>query len=400
MRLKQYRLIRSFALTATAAMSAMAVTMAFGAGVSFAKEETKEATYYEDSENNLCVGLPTGLLFAGSCEWAKMTGSDNVGVGFGVLKSDTTGEDNTASGHEALVKNKTGKNNTANGFRALALNTEGFDNTASGFSALFANLTGTLNTASGIDALASNTEGGANTAIGSVALLENTTGFRNVGIGASAGRNLTTGSNNIDIANTGEAGESETTRIGTEGKQTKAFVAGVQTPVEGCTVQVTTAGQLGCNSAAGATGATGPIGATGPTGPEGKVGSTGATGPTGVGGGGASFEFSSGGKNLANKEFIGLGSVNSSEGVVQQSVAPSGTLTKMTCFQNGTSSSALTYTLRKNGASTTLTCSIAAGKRTGAGSGSVAFASGDLLDVKAPERATPEQQGSFSVSTG
>jgi hypothetical protein len=73
----------------------------------------------------------------------------------------------------------------------------------------------------------------------------------------------------------------------------------------------------------------------------------------------------------------------------------------MTCFQDGTSTSAGTYTLRKNGANTTLTCSIAAGKTTGTGSSSgVAFASGDLLDVETPARGTPALQGSFSVSTG
>ena len=66
---QQQRLTGAFALTATAAMLAMALALAFRAGVSFAKTESTAATYYEDSQNNLCVGLPTGMLFAGSCEW-------------------------------------------------------------------------------------------------------------------------------------------------------------------------------------------------------------------------------------------------------------------------------------------------------------------------------------------
>jgi hypothetical protein len=72
----------------------------------------------------------------------------------------------------------------------------------------------------------------------------------------------------------------------------------------------------------------------------------------------------------------------------------------MTCFQNGTVSVAVTYTLRKNGTGTTLTCTIAAGATTGAGSGSVAFSSGDLLDIGSPESGSPGKSASFSVSTG
>jgi hypothetical protein len=137
------------------------------------------------------------------------------------------------------------------------------------------------------------------------------------------------------------------------------------------------------------------MGATGPTGPTGQ---TGVTGPAGIGG--ASFEFGTGGVNLGNKKFVGLGAISGNEAVVEQSVAPSGTLTTMTCFQNGTASVAVTYTLRKNAASTTLTCTIAAGATRGVGTGSVAFSSGDLLDVASPESGAPGKSASFSVSTG
>ena len=130
------------------------------------------------------------------------------------------------------------------------------------------NTTGILNVASGVDALNANATGG-----------------RNVAIGAFAG-DATTGNNNIDISNEGVAAEGGTTRIGTEGLQAKAFLAGVYpTFVTGCFVQVDSSGQLGCdpnaNGPTGATGATGPTGPTGSTGPVGEKGEQGATGPAG-----------------------------------------------------------------------------------------------------------------------
>ena len=92
----------------------------------------------------------------------------------------------------------------------------------------------------------------ANIAIGDEALENFTHGERNVALGYEAGKNLPYGSNNIDISNEGVGSDEGTTRIGTEGKQTKAYMAGIHsTSVSGCTVQVTTEGQLGCNPAAG-----------------------------------------------------------------------------------------------------------------------------------------------------
>ena len=64
-----------------------------------------------------------------------------------------------------------------------------------GWEALYANTTGSNNTASGFDAPYHQTSGTYNVA-------------------------LTTGSNNIDIDNQGEAGDSDTIRIGTQGTQT------------------------------------------------------------------------------------------------------------------------------------------------------------------------------------
>jgi hypothetical protein len=108
-------------------------------------------------------------------------------------------------------------------------NTTGSDNTANGGSALFFNTTGSGNTANGFQAL-----------------YRNATGSSNIALGINAGLNLTTGSNNIDIGNVGIADEANTIRIGTDGTQTKTFIAGISgTAVMGTPVKVNAAGQLG-----------------------------------------------------------------------------------------------------------------------------------------------------------
>ncbi|MGH9805752.1 MAG: tail fiber domain-containing protein, partial [Terriglobia bacterium] len=132
---------------------------------------------------------------------------------------------------------------------ALFENTTGSYNTASGYSALFFNTVGNDNTASGAGALFNNTTGDNNTAVGDNALLANTAGSKNIALGDSSGSALTTGGDNIDIANKGAAGESGMIRIGTEGSQTAAFVAGIRTSplVTGVAVAVgiSPTGQLG-----------------------------------------------------------------------------------------------------------------------------------------------------------
>ena len=111
------------------------------------------------------------------------------------------------------------------------------------------NTTGNRNIATGVAALAENKTGSENVATGFDAL-QQASGSRNVAIGNFAGKELRTGSNNIEIANEGVTGESGTTRIGTEGKQTRAFAAGIyKKPVTtpACAVKVNSEGQLGCN---------------------------------------------------------------------------------------------------------------------------------------------------------
>jgi hypothetical protein len=176
--------------------------------------------------------------------YSNTTGGDNTANGAGALYSNT-GYNNTANGASALFFNTTGGRNTANGAGALYSNTGGSDNTANGFFALLFT-TGSENTANGSAALQSNTTGSDNTANGFDALFFNTTGSYNIALGFQAGLNLTTGSNNIDIGNTGVGADSSTIRIGTQGTQTKTFVAGITgAAVTGAAVKVNAAGQLG-----------------------------------------------------------------------------------------------------------------------------------------------------------
>jgi hypothetical protein len=173
-------------------------------------------------------------------------GTFNTATGVNALFSNTTGIANTATGHEALLNNTTGFGNTANGSSALKSNTTGRINVAMGFDALFHNTTGNGNTANGPSALFNNTTGTENTADGLNALVNNTTGNQNIALGVEAGENLTTGSNNIDIGNAGVFGDANTIRIGTQGTQTKTFIAGVNgAAVMGAAVKVNAAGQIG-----------------------------------------------------------------------------------------------------------------------------------------------------------
>jgi endosialidase-like protein len=162
------------------------------------------------------------------------------------LFSNTTGFENTAAGFEALFSNTTGINNTANGSNALLNNTIGRNNTAEGLQALNNNTMGINNTGVGVNALFSNTTGNLNVALGVNSLLRNTTGSSNIALGVNAGGNLTIGNSNIDIGNAGVAAEANTTRVGTQGTQRRAFIAGISgTAVTGSPVVVNASGQLG-----------------------------------------------------------------------------------------------------------------------------------------------------------
>ena len=206
--------------------------------------------------NNNAVG--SGSLYSNT------TGNDNNASGFQALFSNTTGIDNNAVGSGSLYSNTTGGYNNAVGFLALYHNTSGLQNNASGYLSLYQNTTGNYNTGygafsiyantagignngTGYGALYRNTTGGYNSADGYYALGANTTGSNNIAIGQYAGYSVTTGSNNIDIGNRAVGADSAIIRIGTQGINRAAYVAGISgvNVTGGATVVVNSSGQLG-----------------------------------------------------------------------------------------------------------------------------------------------------------
>jgi hypothetical protein len=177
---------------------------------------------------------------------SNTTGSWNIAIGLFSLFNNTTGYQNTATGAGSLLSNTTGRFNTATGYDALGFNETGENNTATGEGALLSNTTGNFNTANGLAALSNNQVGSHNTGIGARALVRNK-GSNNIALGFDAGRNLDLGDNNIDIGNVGVRGEAATIRIGTEGNQTKTYIAGVSgvTVAGGAGVVIDTNGHLG-----------------------------------------------------------------------------------------------------------------------------------------------------------
>jgi hypothetical protein len=146
----------------------------------------------------------------------------------------------------ALYNNTGGTNNTASGFNSLFANTSGSLNTATGVQALLKNTTGQFNTAVGVNDQASNTTGQRNTSLGVGALFTNTTGTNNIAVGVNAAYNPAAGSNNIEIGNVGVAADTNMIRLGTQGTQTKTFIAGIAgSAVTGSDVVVNGNGQLG-----------------------------------------------------------------------------------------------------------------------------------------------------------
>jgi hypothetical protein len=190
------------------------------------------------SQHNTAIGF--NALFSNT------DGGGNTAAGESALYSNQFGGSNTAIGFDALLNNISSYNNTAIGASALGNNTEGYSNTATGVNALLVNRVGQYNTATGVASLLNNA-GSNNTAVGYSALLGNTTGENSIAIGYEAGINLTTGNNNIDIGHAGVPGEANTIRIGTQGTQTKTFIAGISgvTVAGGVGVIVGTNGQLG-----------------------------------------------------------------------------------------------------------------------------------------------------------
>jgi hypothetical protein len=120
---------------------------------------------------------------------ANTSGSENTAIGVGSLYSNTQSNCNVAIGRNALVNN-----NGSTGF-------QGSNNTGVGYVALRSNTIGAYNTALGRESLYTNTTGNNNVGIGYQAGYSNSTGSSNVFLGNLAGYNET-GSNKLYIENT------------------------------------------------------------------------------------------------------------------------------------------------------------------------------------------------------
>lgn len=177
-----------------------------------------------DSIANTFIGKSAGNL--------AVSGIANSGFGQASLNAITSGLQNSAFGSGSLLACTSGSFNTAGGYFSLAGLTTASSNTAYGWGAL-GNVNGNNNTAHGFQALQN--------------LL---TGTGNLALGLGAGI-LFSGSEsgNIVIDNSGIAGESNVTRIGTS--QTKFYAAGISGASVSNSKQVyidTVTGQLGATA--------------------------------------------------------------------------------------------------------------------------------------------------------
>jgi hypothetical protein len=197
---------------------------------------------------------------------ANTAGPGNTALGAGALSANTTAGQNTAVGANALAANRITASNVAVGSGALAafnsnLPAEGFNvavgagsmnrltnglgNVALGFVSLPAATNTGGNVAIGYSALGSDLTGSNNTAVG-VEALNQATGGQNIAVGSTAGFRITNGSNNIMIGNDGTTADDSIIRIGTVGRQTQFFGAGISgVSVTGVPVVVDANGQLG-----------------------------------------------------------------------------------------------------------------------------------------------------------
>ncbi len=163
--------------------------------------KTDNATPQFEKTATSTLTLDFGLrnLILGS-DAASISSADlNTGVGFAVFTSLTSGQNNVGFGGGTLANLTESSNNMAIGTSALSSITIGI---------------------------------GANTAIGFQSLSGLLTGINNIALGSQSGTSyLGSESSNILISNTGTLGESNTTRIGTQGsasgQQNTCYIAGI-----------------------------------------------------------------------------------------------------------------------------------------------------------------------------
>ncbi len=193
-------------------------------------------------ESNLILGTDPSLTIVSALENVGfgvntylnlISGQENVAVGFGAGQALQGGDANIAIGKGAYFQAIDANNNIAIGKFALG----GVVDNAS------AN-----NIALGNNALVAMTNADFNVAIGNESLNSVTTGSNNVALGYLSGASITNTSDNIMINNIGVVGDTGVTRIGSNGIQTSAFMAGIRGIVPAGALQMVTinpSGQLG-----------------------------------------------------------------------------------------------------------------------------------------------------------
>ncbi len=213
-------------------------------------------TILSEPNSNLLVGLGAGAAgggsnggstFVGIDAGANSIGYDNTFIGFEAGGNTTGGDFNTMLGWRAGWFNVSGSANAFFGYMA------GYDNTGSENSFFGTNTgesttVGTDNAFFGYNAGYQNIQGSSNAFFGENAGAQNAAGSANTFLGASAGSVNTNGSNDIYINNSGPTGgnESFAIRIGAEGIQSSAFIAGIYGTINnGVPVYVNSSGQLG-----------------------------------------------------------------------------------------------------------------------------------------------------------
>ncbi len=155
---------------------------------------------------------------------------------------------NTQYGQQAAASEQSNAYISVFGYQALYACTYCYGTTAIGADALRVS-SGYYNTGIGYSAMYNATSGSYNTAIGTEAMYSLGTGNYNVAVGYYAGSGSTVnGSNNIWINNQGLAKDNAVIRIGTQGVQKFAQVAGIYNTKllnGGQAVYVNSKGQLG-----------------------------------------------------------------------------------------------------------------------------------------------------------
>ena len=182
-------------------------------------------------------GQSVKFVNSGSVSTLNLTDANlNTMLGKSCGKLAQTYNNCVAVGYFAGLSMTTANSNVFVGLGAGKFTTTGSNNTYVGTSAGTATTTGQANTAVGSGALANYTTGtstvGSNVSVGYNSLNLLGTGTNNTALGALAGSVHTLAdSSNIDIRNTGVAGESNTTRLGTQGtgagQQNRLFAAGI-----------------------------------------------------------------------------------------------------------------------------------------------------------------------------